>query len=60
MRCTSFWRIPSLNSHSGYEAQAGLLVVMCHDGKELSLKLRKIYFGRRIQVVFGLNGPNDE
>jgi hypothetical protein len=33
---------------------------MCHDGKELSLKLRKNSLGRRSQVEFGLNGPNDE
>jgi hypothetical protein len=33
---------------------------MCHDGKELSLKLRKNFLDRRSQVEFGLNGPNDE
>jgi hypothetical protein len=34
-------------------------VVMCHDGKELSLKLRKNSYDRRSQVEFGLIGPND-
>jgi hypothetical protein len=32
---------------------------MCHDGKELSLKLRKDSYDRRSQVEFGLIGPND-
>ena len=32
---------------------------MCHDDKELSLKLRKESYDRRSQVEFGLIGPND-
>jgi hypothetical protein len=33
--------------------------VICHDGKKISLKLKKYPYDRRSQVEFGLIGPNN-
>jgi hypothetical protein len=33
---------------------------LCQDGKNMSLKLTKKSFGRRNQIEFDLNGPNEE